>query len=331
LWDDRKGARVKNRCDELQKLENQMGRAITGDFRTTNLGVVMAESELRPAENVLNNKSRRHVLRLLSLPKGNQAKSLPGGNTPMGQRMVNFSQYSGWMEEIYLPEDGPTELEASVTIADVEWAEQEARRADGQPGLTLWMAGSRDENGGTGYAVVWRKRRKWAGRKVHMGYYREAYNAECAAIVRALAVAVGQAKRNNFGRVRIFTNAQAAITRLTNDEPGPGQTHAIQARQAIEILRKQEPAVEIEILFCPAHKGIPGNEVADEWAKLAASEPDDHDVEWLTFADATRATQRATSLAHLRRSDGKEVAGSTVMVRAQEPEQRLRAPEEGET
>ena len=101
--------------------------------------------------------------------------------------------------------------------------------------------------------------------------------------------------------VGIFIDAQAAITRMTHDEPGPGQTYAIQARQAIAILRKQEPAVEIEINWCPAHKGIPGNEVADEWAKLAASEPDEHGVEWLTLADGTRAPQRATSLAHLRR------------------------------
>jgi len=54
-----------------------------GNFRTTNLGVVMAKSGLRPAESLLNNRSRRHVLRLMSLPKGNQAKSLPGGNTAM--------------------------------------------------------------------------------------------------------------------------------------------------------------------------------------------------------------------------------------------------------
>ena len=138
-----------------------------------------------------------------------------------------------------------------------------------------------------------------------MGYFQEAYDAECAAVARALAVAAGQAKRNKLGRVRIFTDAQAAITRMTHDEPGPGQTYAIQARLAIAILRKQEPVIEIEIRWCPAHKGIPGDEAADEvadkWAKLAASEPDDRGVEWLTLADGTRATQRATSLAHLRR------------------------------
>jgi len=47
------------------------------------------------------------------------------------------------------------------------------------------------------------------------------YDAECA---RALAVAVGRAKRHKLGRVRIFSDAQAAITRMTHDEPGPGQT-----------------------------------------------------------------------------------------------------------
>jgi len=157
---------VKNRRYEFQKLENQLGRAVTWSSRTTNLGVAMAESGLRPAECLLNNRSRRYVLRLMSLPKGNQAKSLPGSNTPMGQRMVHFSEYSGRVEEVYLPEDGPTELEASVSVADTGWA-------DSQPGLVPWTDGSRDENGTVGYAVVWRKGRRWAGRKVHMGYYQE--------------------------------------------------------------------------------------------------------------------------------------------------------------
>ena len=98
-WDGRNGSGVKNRCGELQKLENQLGWAITRNFRTTNLGVVMAESGLRPAEILLNNRSRRHVLMLMSLPKEDQAKSLPGNDTAMGQRMVHFSEYSGRVEE----------------------------------------------------------------------------------------------------------------------------------------------------------------------------------------------------------------------------------------
>ena len=78
--------------------------------------------------------------------------------------MVHFSEYSGRVEEIYLPEDGPSELGANTAVADAEWAEQEARKADFQPGLVLWADGSRD-------AVALRKGRSWAGRKTHMGYY----------------------------------------------------------------------------------------------------------------------------------------------------------------
>jgi len=66
--------------------------------------------------------------------------------------MVHFGEYSGRVEEIYLPEDGPMDLETIVSIADAGWAEQEARRADSQPGLVLWTDGSRDENGAVGYA-----------------------------------------------------------------------------------------------------------------------------------------------------------------------------------
>ena len=129
----------------------------------------------------------------------------------------------------------------------------------GRPtGLTLWTDGSRDESGAVGYAVAWRKGQSWAGRKAHMGYYQEVYDAECAAIARALGGAADRAKRHKLGRVRIFTDAQAALKRMTYDEPGPGQTYALQARQAIATLRKREPAVEIEIRWCPAHKGIPG-------------------------------------------------------------------------
>jgi len=49
------------------------------------------------------------------------------------------------------------------------------------------------------------------------------------------------------------------------------------------------------------HKGIPRNEIADGWDKQAASEPDDHGVEWLTLANGARLPSRPTSPAHIRR------------------------------
>jgi len=63
---------------------------------------------------------------------------------------------------------------------------------------------------------------------------------------------------------------------MTPDELGPGQIYALPTRMAMAALNWRAPSVEIEICWCPAHKGIPGNEVADGLAKQAASEPDDH-------------------------------------------------------
>ena len=58
--------------------------------------------------------------------------------------------------------------------------------------------------------------------------------------------------------------------------------------------KKMQLVVELSslnLLPLITHKGIPRNQVADKWAKLAASELDDHGVEWLTLADGTRAMQ----------------------------------------
>jgi len=65
--------------------------------------------------------------------------------------MVHFSECSGRVEEIFLPEDGPTPvLGANITIADAEWAEQEAR--GGRTPNRGWCSGravsGRERSGG---------------------------------------------------------------------------------------------------------------------------------------------------------------------------------------
>jgi len=59
-----------------------------------------------------------------------------------------------------------------------------------------------------------------------------------------------------------------------SDEPGPGQAYALEARRHIATIRRRRPEVTIELHWCPAPKGVPGNEEAYEWAKLATDEPD---------------------------------------------------------
>jgi len=61
---------------------------------------------------------------------------------------------------------------------------------------------------------------------------------------------------------------------MASEETDPGVMYALQARKHIAALRRARPDITIEIRLCLAHKGVPGNEKAEEWAKLAAEEPD---------------------------------------------------------
>jgi len=64
------------------------------------------------------------------------------------------------------------------------------------------------------------------------------------------------------------------------------------------MLWRNVPDITIEKRWCPAHEGVEGNEKADEWAKLAADEPDTLGVEWL---EGARSLPLPRSLANIAR------------------------------
>ena len=132
-------------------------------------------------------------------------------------------------------------------------------------------------------------------------------------------------------RVTIFTDAQVAIKRMASKDPGPGQMYAIQARKRIAILRKARPDITTEVRWCPVHEGAPGNEKADEWAKLAAGESDTRGAELLrpSGRHGGREMLLPRSLAHLKREIldlGEEVGGSSLFVRSQITGRKYRLP-----
>jgi len=86
-------------------------------------------------------------------------------------------------------------------------------------------------------------------------------------------------------RVTMFTDAQAAISRIASDEPGPWQQYVFQAQRHITALRRARPGIIIEIRWCPARGGIAGNERAGEWARVATGRPGARGVEWLSYSD----------------------------------------------
>ena len=70
-----------------------------------------------------------------------------------------------------------------------EWEEAKREAEKVSPGLVIFTDGSRLENEAAGYAVAWKNGRTWEGIKTHMGFNQEAYDAECAALARALKTA----------------------------------------------------------------------------------------------------------------------------------------------
>jgi len=99
-----------------------------------------------------------------------------------------------------------------------------------------------------------------------MGSNKETYDAECAALAHALELA--EQRSTTPERVTTFSDAQAAIRRVASDEPGPGQQYALQARKHITTLHRARKGIVIEIQWCPAHKGVAGNEKANGGARL---------------------------------------------------------------
>ena len=94
-----------------------------------------------------------------------------------------------------------------------------------------------------------------------------AFDAELSALARAVGLAAHGASPG--AQVRIFTDSQAAMRRVLDDRPGPGQQEAIRCIVGARRLCRRGAAVSIH--WVPGHAGVAGNEIADQWAGDAAA------------------------------------------------------------
>jgi len=119
----------------------------------------------------------------------------------------------------------------------------------------------------------------WKGVKIHMGYDWESYGAECATIARGLETTTIKGKRHKLGSVTIFTDAQAAIWRISIFGRSRASTDLCYPDEKT-FGGSMTNGTQVEIRWRPSHKGIAGNEMADQEAKMAAKEPKGCGVEW---------------------------------------------------
>ena len=133
---------------------------------------------------------------------------------------------------------------------------------------------------------------------MYLGRNKEVFDAELYAIGRALDEIDSRGERDK--RYTIFSDSQAAISRVQHDRTGPGQALAIRSIETARAIAARGNSVTIR--WTPSHAGIPGNERADKTAKRAAEgREEEADHEYL----------REASLSHLTRVTTETRSGAT--------------------
>ena len=88
----------------------------------------------------------------------------------------------------------------------------------------------------------------------------------------------------------IFSDSQAALSRIQHDRTSPGQALAIEAISTAEAVVRRGNIVSLR--WTPSHEGVEGNERVDRMAKRAAEEEESR---------ASPQFLREASLSHLTR------------------------------
>ena len=163
---------------------------------------------------------------------------------------------------------------------------------------TIWTDGSRLDNERVGAAIAFRREGSWKEQGVYLGRNKEVFDAELFAIGQALEELNS---RNESGRrYTIFSDSQAAISRVQHDRTGPGQALAVKAITTTEALTARGNVVTLR--WTPSHAGISGNERVDRTAKRAAEGREE---------EACQEYLREASLSHLTRTTTEARANAT--------------------
>jgi ribonuclease HI len=133
--------------------------------------------------------------------------------------------------------------------------------------MVIWTDGSRTQDGRVGAAAVHLVEGEWRTCRRHLGTNKEVFDAE----MYALGLALQEAQRYTTGwgytEVEIRCDAQAALQRIKHNRPGPGQWLA---QRVIDLEAELlEAGMKVTFRWVKGHKGLEGNERADEAAKQA--------------------------------------------------------------
>ena len=177
------------------------------------------------------------------------------------------------------------------------------RRMKGAQAFTLWAAkqspldftvysnGSmgENENPGAGFCV-YRGAQEIARGQVSLGQTAEVYDAEVVAALAGVKAASAHFMARFATTITVCLDNEEAALRLHSGPPTDSSAAAILEFQACKLAwlrRERAPNAapgSVDIRWCPAHVGIPGNELADQLAKAACQMPTERQTATITRA-----------------------------------------------
>lgn len=282
---------------DLQIILNEQARRATGLFKTTPVGVLMAEGAMKPAKAILERRTLGFSLRQIAAPEL-ESENNPSPTTEEVDKAVrerckwNLGLGGKNVEQTY-PERREDISRGLFVCLDREGAKIQAQRGLSEGEFRVFTDGSCIEKTGAGAGVaVMETSGRFTGTCFSLGKGQEAYDAELFAVWQGLEAA--KRSSHTVKKISVFLDAQAAMTAIRRDCTGPGQTIARAIRQTE---RELDNAIRVTYNWVPGHCGVPGNKKADELAKLGA----EGHGERVAFPSTLTSADTMTTLAHVRR------------------------------
>src|SRR5438045_1735387 len=296
IWhrpEDHRKAPTTWQINKLSSVQRQAMKTILGCFRTTPTIALEIETALLPTQLRLRCKALQSISRIQTYPEKHPLRKWVrrallnvvklDGDIPHASNLeqlaltfpehyfINLEQIEPYIRPPWW--NAPIQIHIDSTKKEAAKNHQQMlEKALTEPDTICIYTDGSGINGKIGAAAysptVEQTRCK------HMGddTMHNVFAAEVEAIEMASEMIEEEETNQSYTRCIIFEDSQAAITAIEKPKRQSGQEVIKRTLDNLESIKSQRPELTLQLIWIPGHKGIEGNEKADQEAKQAAEE-----------------------------------------------------------